>query len=157
MKRWKTERHRIKGQADDNFTDKLEDMLIWLDVYTSMSFVNSFHKNGPLEFGEPPKDYFQNDERRIFTKWVILEGSFYYQGELINNKPDGRGLLVQHKKGFRIGYCKNGFGHGKGFAIMVNGIKEESNCKFGRAHGLVAKSKMGLRLSTKVFVYGKEQ
>ena len=127
-------------------------MLNLHNVSTYPAFVRAMQ---PLEFYEPPEDYFGNEGKRQFTEWVALDLNYQYQGETIDGKPDGRGILIEKNKGMRIGYSRNGTVHGKGFAILIDGTTEIGECKFGIVHGSVVKKHLNKTVSTKQFFYGQ--
>jgi len=59
---------------------------------TSDELIKGFKRHG-LKFPNPPYDYKQNYPQRNFVKWTKMAGGLF-QGETINGKPSGRGVLL---------------------------------------------------------------
>ena len=130
-------------------------MLGNLSLLNEPDFCIALQKHGPLYFFEPPEDYFENDYKRTFTTWVFVTEHLFYQGELIDGLPNGRGIFIKRGKELVVCYTKNGLGHGKGFAIDVKGNEVTASLKFGTVHGTTVIRKLGQKIRRKIYVYGQ--
>ena len=79
-----------------------------------------------FEFPPPPIDYYQNQEKREYRDWTMVEGEacryLWYRGETIDGKPDGKGVQV-----YRSDY-NNGTDADKNSTVRrVDDIKELCN------------------------------
>ena len=72
----------------------LEDMVT---QHCSDKVISAFHQHRQMmKFGEPMVDDF--NQNRIFRKWTKYsdENGYetFYQGEWLNDKPDGKGIRI---------------------------------------------------------------
>lgn len=88
-----------------------------------------------IDFQEFPK-LFDIDELRKSKRYVIKAyGGAVYEGEMVDGKREGPGIMKYNNGRLYFGYWQNNLRHGKGFEKFPNGNSYEGTFAEGKAAG----------------------